>query len=287
MREPVPQLSVSTPAAPDDRVRAFVEIFGQKWVSEFNDPVVFRNCSLSSKAALQFYSRDFAEMSRILFADTMYRRRAGFDQAVLDAFIDAATKKLAEVQALIAVQCERLVKLCESNGQPTDAAYMHRQQMLVPIISPHAASYLRCLLKLEELHRISASAMLNGVIDGEQFRVAEHHGHRAIRSLSGVLRNEYVKVRREAERVRDEASGAGPGPAPFGDHDLLDPDGSHDIFQADETKPREPSAVAHPCSAVPDAAPDTPPATVRNLARSDPAPGTEQQATQNAVALQP
>ena len=285
MSEPVPQLSVSTPAAPEDRVRAFVEIFGQKWVGEFNDPVVFRNCSLSSKAALQFYRRDFAEMSRLLFADTMYRRRAGFDQAVLDAFIEAATNKLAEVQALIAVQCQRLVKLCESNGQPTDAAYVHQQQMLVPIISPHAASYLRCLLKLEELHRISASAMLNGVIDGEQFRVAEHHGHKAIRSLSGVLRNEYVKVRREAERVRAEASGAGVEPVPFEEGNLPAPDGTHQALQVDDAAPQEPqgaSASGPPQPETAEAWSDP----IEAGAGADSAPGVEPPpAAQSAVAL--
>ncbi len=202
MSEPVPQLSVSTPAAPEDRVRAFVEIFGQKWVNEFNDPVVFRSCSLSSKAALQFYRRDFAEMSRLLFADTMYRRRAGFDQAVLDAFIEAATKKLAEVQALIAVQCQRLVKVCESNGQPTDAAYVHQQQMLVPIISPPCGV-------------VSAlPAQARGAAPHQ--RVGHAQWRDRWRAVPGRRapwpQGHPVAQRRAAQRVRQGAQGGGTGP---------------------------------------------------------------------------
>lgn len=283
MSEPAPQLSASSPAASDERVRALVEIFGEKWVSGFNDPVVFRSCSLSSKAAMQFYTREFAEMSRLLFADTMYRRRAGFDQAVVDTFMAAATKKLAEVQALIAVQCERLIKLCASNGQPTDAAYVHQQQMLVPIISPHAASYLRCLLKLEELHRISVSAMLNGVIDGEQCRVAEHHGHNAIRSLSGVLRNEYGKVRREAERVRAEAAVTGRGMDRVEERELQVANGLERVFQEvqGESGPLADPGVSAPVIL------DIVPAQIRVRCNTDVPHSAEQPATQSDTAIVP
>jgi len=281
MSESVPQLSASAPAAPEERVRALIEIFGQKWVSEFNDPVVFRSCSLSSKAAMQFFTREFAEMSRILFADTMYRRRAGFDQALLDTFIAVVTKKLADVQALIAVQCERLIKLCESNGQPIDAAYVHQQQMLVPIISPHAASYLRCLVKLEELHRISGSAMLNGVIDGEQRRVAENHGHKAIRSLSGVLRNEYTKVRREAERVRAEAAGIGQGLEHVDDSELQAPDDLERVFQEDQG---EPGPLADPGVSAPVVL-NLAAASIRIRANPDLYPTADQPATQRSLPI--
>jgi hypothetical protein len=193
------------PAASTDRLRALAEVFGDAWAADFQDPVVFRTYSFYSPAAKQFYKRDFPLISRTLFAESVYRRRPAYNQAILDSFIIAVAKKLSDVQTSIGVQCERLVKICESNGQMTDAAFLHPQQLLVPIIAAHAISYLRCLQKLDELYQLSGSATLNGVIDGNQRKTVELLCRKGVRSFSAMLRNEIIKLRKESLRMRASA----------------------------------------------------------------------------------
>lgn len=220
MNEFPPSPSEAALASHDERLRTLVELFGQDWVDDFNDPIVFRSYSLCSKAAKQFYIREFQEMSRILYAETIYRRRPNYDQSLLDTFILEVAKKLAEVQAALAAHCQRLLRLCESNGQPTDAAFLHPHHLLVPIVAAHATSYMRCLVKLDELHQLSGSATLNGVIDANQRKLVELQARKAIRSLGGFIRNEYAKIRAEAVRVRaapdvhDPEVEQGEGPEP-------------------------------------------------------------------------
>lgn len=198
---PPPRVA-SAPAPPDARLRTMVELFGQDWVDDFTDPIVFRNYSLSSKTARQFYMRDFAQMSRFLWAEVLYRRRPEFDVAMLDGFVIAVARKFAAIQARLAADCQRLHKLCESNGQPEDAAYVHPQLLLVPIIAAQATSYMRCLVTLDELHRLSGSATLNGVIDGSQRKNFELDARKAMRSLNGLIRHEYTRLRAAAERLK-------------------------------------------------------------------------------------
>jgi hypothetical protein len=205
MSELPPPISPAIAFSPEDRIRTLAEVFGEDWANDFQDPVVFRSYCFYSPAAKQFYKREFPLVSRTLFAESVYRRRPLYDQALLDSFIVAAAKKLSDVQAMIGVQCLRLVKLCESNGQLTDASFLHPQQLLVPIIAAHATSYLRCLQRLDELYHLSGSATLNGVIDGNQRKTVELLCRKAVRSFSAMLRNEIVKLRKESLRMRTVA----------------------------------------------------------------------------------
>jgi hypothetical protein len=112
------------------------------------------------------------------------------------------SKRLADIQQLISTQSVRLRKLCDSNGQLTDAAFVHPQPVMVPIIAAHANSYVRCLLKLDELYQLSASATLNGVIDGNQRKAVEQICRKAIRAFSTMLRYEIITLRKESARMR-------------------------------------------------------------------------------------
>jgi hypothetical protein len=186
----------------EDQLRALAQVFGQEYADDFQDPVVFRQYEFFSPAVKQFYKREFPLISRTLFVESVYRRRPTYNQEVLDAFSAMAAKKLADILHMITTQCDRLEKLCKSNGQPTDAAYLHPQPTLVPVIAAHANSYIRCLAKLDELYQLTGSATLNGVIDGNQRKAFELLCRKAVRAFSAMLRNEIIKLRKESYRMK-------------------------------------------------------------------------------------
>lgn len=194
-------LTAPAPGSPEERLRTLEDLFGREWVKEFDDPVLFRSYTFNSKTATGFYLRNFAAMSRFLFAEVIYRRRPGFDDAMLNQFVEEVGKKLAEVQGLLVVNAQRQRKLCESNGQQADAAYVHPHHLLVPIIVPLATSYMRCLVKLDELFQLTGSATLCGVINSGDRKTIELTARRAMRLLHGLIRHEYTKLRTEAERL--------------------------------------------------------------------------------------
>lgn len=190
------------PVDAEEQLEALTEVFGEHYAHDFQDAVVFRRYCFQSPAAKQFYKRNFPLVSRTLFLESVYRRRPLYNQDVLDTFVTMVSKRLADVQQLISTQSVRLKELCESNGQLTDAAFVHPHQVLVPIIAAHANSYVRCLLKLDELYQLSASATLNGVIDGNQRKAVEQICRKAIRAFSTMLRYEIITLRKESARMR-------------------------------------------------------------------------------------
>lgn len=185
---------VALPVDADEQLSAMAEVFGEHYAQDFQDAVVFRRHSFQSPAAKQFYKRNFPLVSRTLFLESVYRRRPLYNQAILDTFVTMVSKRLADIQQLISTQSVRLKKLCDSNGQLTDAAFVHPYEVLVPIIAAHANSYVRCLLKLDELYQLSASATLNGVIDGNQRKAVEQICRKAIRAFSTMLRYEIITL---------------------------------------------------------------------------------------------
>jgi hypothetical protein len=186
----------------EEQLNALAEVFGQHYAQDFQDAVVFRSYCFQSPAAKQFYKRNFPLVSRTLFLESVYRRRPLYNQEILDTFVVIVSKRLADIQQLISTQSLRLKKLCDSNGQLTDAAFVHPQPVLVPIIAAHANSYVRCLLRLDELYQLSASATLNGVIDGNQRKAVEQICRKAIRAFSTMLRYEIITLRKESARMR-------------------------------------------------------------------------------------
>ncbi len=191
-----------SPVAAEEQLNALAEVFGQYYAQDFQDPVVFRRFCFHSPAAKQFYKRNFPLVSRTLFLESVYRRRPLYNQDILDDFVTKVSKRLADTQALISTQSARLKQLCDSNGQLTDAAFVHPYEVLVPIIAAHANTYVRCLLKLDELYQLSGSATLNGVIDGSQRKSVEQVCRKAIRAFSTMLRYEIITLRKESARMR-------------------------------------------------------------------------------------
>ncbi len=190
----------------EDQLKALAQVFGQEYADDFQDPVVFRHYEFASPAVKQFYKREFPLVSRTLFVESVYRRRPTYNEEVLNAFSAMVAKKLADILHMISTQCDRLHKMCNSNGQLTDAAYLHPQPTLVPFIASHANSYIKCLLKLDELYQLTGSATLNGVIDGNQRKAFELLCRKAVRAFSAMLRNEIIKLRKESSRMK-EATG--------------------------------------------------------------------------------
>ncbi len=186
----------------EDQLRALAEVFGEEYANEFNDPVLFRHYTFESPAVKQFYKREFPLISRTLFVESVYRRRPTYNQEVLDSFASIAAKKLGDILQMLTTQCDRVEKLCRSNGQTTDAVYLHAQLTLVPIIASHANTYIKCLQKLDQLYQLSGSATLNGVIDGNQRKQVELLCRKAVRAFSAMLRNEIIKLRKESTRMK-------------------------------------------------------------------------------------
>lgn len=194
------------PVATDERRRAFGQLFGTEYLHGFQDPVIFREVDFYSPAVQQSYKRDFALISRTLFAEYIYRRRLGYNQEVLDSFSNMCAHKLAAINELLSRNLSQIHKLCQTQGAPIDAAYMDVQHKVVPIIHAFAFQYLRCLQTLDRLLQATGSAVLWGVFTAEQRKTAELTARKAINAFSAMVRNESGKVRREARRVREAAS---------------------------------------------------------------------------------
>jgi hypothetical protein len=170
-----------SPVDAEEQLNALAEVFGEYFAADFQDPVVFRRYCFQSPAAKQFYKRNFPLVSRTLFLESVYRRRPLYNQDILDEFVAKVSKRLADIQMLISTQSARLKKLCDSNGQLTDAAFVHPHEVLVPIIAAHANTYVRCLVKLDELEQIC---------------------RKAIRAFRTMLRYEIITLRKESARMR-------------------------------------------------------------------------------------
>lgn len=191
----------------EEQMAALAEVFGEKYAEGFRDPVVFMECTFLSPTVKQFYAREFPLVSRTLFVELVYRRRPDYNQTVLDDFAAMSARKLSDILKLLSTQCERLRAICASNGVMTDAAYMHPDRRVVPIIAGHAKTYIATLQRLDEAYQLTGSANLNGVIDGGTRMKMELLCRRAVRAFGAMLRHEIVKLRKESERMRSAAQG--------------------------------------------------------------------------------
>lgn len=184
------------------QLQALATVFGADYAKGFDDPVVFITRVFQSPAVKQFFKREFPLISRTLFVESVYRRRPMYNQTVLDDFASISKKKLADILALLGTQCDRIRKVCESNAALTDAQYMHPQTTLIPIIAGEARTYIEVLTKLDEAYQLCGSAILNGVIDGNQRKSTELLCRKAVRAFSAMQRNEIIKLRKESQRLR-------------------------------------------------------------------------------------
>lgn len=186
----------------NDRNReAFISIFGKDYLRGFQDPIVFRELKMYSPAVQQSFKRDFTLLSRVLFAEYIYRRRPQFNQDVLNDFATVCATKIASVLTLLTKDNERVRELCRQQGATIDASYFNCRTTIAPIIHSLAIQYIKALNMLDQLQQATGSATLNGVITSDQRREFELRARKAIKAFSATVRNESSKLRKERERL--------------------------------------------------------------------------------------
>ena len=192
----------------EDQLKALAQVFGDEYANDFNDPVIFRVHTFESPAVKQFYKREFPLISRTLFVESVYRRRPMYNQDLLDSFAATAAKKLGDILQMLTTQCQRLEKICKTNGQTPDAVYLHAQLTTVPIIASHANTYIKCLLKLDQLYQLSGSATLNGVIDGNQRKQIDQLAAELRHAAEGVVPLKVLRIAAQGSAAPAGADGS-------------------------------------------------------------------------------
>lgn len=204
---PQPMIDLLTPA----RRQALTTIFGDKFANTFMGPIAFiDDGKLSSPTAINFFKRDFPYISKVLNYEYQYRSWNGFDQALLDRYSEMITKKLTSIALLLENRINQISNLLESNGHKMESAvYSNALEISVPIISGHARGYYLALQELDRLNLIAGTANLLGVINSTQRAEAEFMCKKAVRAFSAALRNEVVRLYREADRLMRAQHGEG------------------------------------------------------------------------------
>lgn len=192
----------------EKRKKSFAELFGERYEKSFTDPVAFRAIFFYSPPVAQEYRQNYKVLSRNLFAETVYRRRKGFDQEILNHYIQVSGKRLDAILKLLMLERDRMREVAYSNNVEIDAGYMHRKEHLVPIIHPHAGLFIKCLEAFDQLLQLSGTLFLHGIFDSDQRRQVEVKARGAIRQFSNVIRHESVKMRKEAQRLASEGNGS-------------------------------------------------------------------------------
>ena len=188
---------------------AVVSVIGEKFAKQFMGPIAFiDDARLSSPTAINFFRRDFQFISKVLNYEYQYRSWNGFDQELLNRYGEMITKKLESISTLITNWNNRFGKLMETNGVKMESAvYSNAIETTVPIISGHARAYFLILKELDRLNQIAGSANLMGVINSTQRAEAEFMCKKAVRAFGAALRNEVVRLYREADRLIKEQHG--------------------------------------------------------------------------------
>lgn len=181
---------------------AFSAVFGRDYLRGFRDPVFFVNMRMFSPAVQTSYRRDFHMLSRVMFAEYIYRRSRYYDQTILDNFAQLAAKKASDVLALFKLETAKLHKTCHSNNIPVDAGYLHSEIKLTPVIHVNAMQYLRMMEALDQLMQATGSATLFGVISSVERRAIEIRMRRVIRAWGSMIRHEASRLRNENNRLQ-------------------------------------------------------------------------------------
>lgn len=193
------------------RRQAMISIFGDKVARNFMGPIAFiDDGKLCSPTAINFFRRDFSFISRVLRYEYEYRSWNGFDQSLLDRYGEMIASKLTKISTLLDNWNKRFAKLMEQNGVKMDSAvYSHAIETPVPIIASHARAYFQILKDLDQLNLIAGTANLMGVIDSTQRAEAEFMCKKAVRAFGAALRQEVIRIYREADRLIKAQHGAG------------------------------------------------------------------------------
>ncbi|MDH4482771.1 MAG: hypothetical protein QE279_08680 [Rhodoferax sp.] len=196
---------------PAKQRQAIVAMFGDTFAQSFMGPIAFiDDAQLSSPTVTTFFRRDFPFISRVLNYEYQYRSWNGFDQELLNRYGDLITKKLENITLLLTRWTERFNKLLEANGVKMESAvYSNAVLTTVPIISGHARAYFHVLKELDRLNLAAGTANLYGVITSTQRAEAEFTCKKAVRAFAAALRNEVLKLYKEAGRLQREQQGRG------------------------------------------------------------------------------
>lgn len=187
--------------ADDLKKEAFISLFGKDYLRGFQDPIVFRELKMYSPAVQQSYKRDFTLLSRVLFAEYIYRRRPFFNQDILNDFAQVCATKISNVLELLKKDNQRVRELCRTQGETIDASYFVCKTTLAPIIHSLALQYIKALNMLDQLQQATGSATLNGVITSDQRREFELRARKAVKAFTATVRNESAKMRKERDRL--------------------------------------------------------------------------------------
>jgi hypothetical protein len=205
----------AAPAAPAAQIEnpharkltALADVFGEEFADNFRDPVLCTEQTLWAPMPQGMYRRDFRLLSRSLYLESVYRRRTGYNQDVLDNFARMIGEKLVAITKLFETRNAQLTKLYKDNGQKAESVYLKPQHLYVPIIAPGARSFMQLLERLDNYYQLTGCATLLGLLDGGQRRGAELELRKAVRSFIGMVRTEQAKLRRESVRLQNERSG--------------------------------------------------------------------------------
>lgn len=189
---------------PEACQQAFADLFGAGYADRFSDPVSFVNTTFYSPPVSQEYRQNFKVLSRNLFAEWVYRRRKDFNEEILNNYVQISGKKLDAIAKLITVERDRLRTVAESNGIEIDAGYLHCKVHVIPIIHNHALEFVKILQLFDELLQITGSCALKGILNAQERKRIEVKARGAIRSFSGTIRSESIKMRQEAQRLQRE-----------------------------------------------------------------------------------
>jgi len=181
---------------------AFSAVFGRDYLRGFRDPVFFVNMRMFSPAVQTSYRRDYHMLSRVMFAEYIYRRSRYYDQSILDNFAQLAAKKAGDVLALFKLETAKLHQTCHNNNIPVDAGYLHSVTALTPVIHVNAMQYLRMMEALDQLMQATGSATLFGVISSDERRAIEIRMRRVIRAWGSMIRHEASRLRNENYRLQ-------------------------------------------------------------------------------------
>lgn len=198
-------LNPETPQEPspaDPRQVALIEVFGEDFAGRFRDPVVFLRATYSAPPSKSFYRRDFHFLSRNLWLEEVYRRRAHFNETILDDFARMVGAKLVTFSRFLDTRMDQTTKLLAAQHHQWEPVYLQQQDYLVPVIAPAARSFIELLRKFDDYYQMLGYSNLMGVLDGSQRRKAELEARKAVRSFTAMVGSEVNKLRRESLRLR-------------------------------------------------------------------------------------
>jgi len=189
------------------KIQAIAEVFGQEFAEQFRDPVLCMEQTLWAPMPQGMYRRDFRLLSRSLYLESVYRRREGYNQDILDNFARMIGEKLAAITKLFESRTTQLTKLFKDNGHTPVEVYVKPQHIYAPVIAPGARSFIQLLERLDKYYQLTGCGTLMGLLDGGQRRTAELELRKAVRSFTGMVRTEQAKLRKESLRLQEERRG--------------------------------------------------------------------------------